>query len=88
MPCKCDDSGGPRGAAGERHSAGLQEICNTLCPQTPHNHDASTARHVDVLVAVKPAARQARIEAQGRVCAEDVLVERVVVAVDVVRHLP
>ena len=41
-----------------------------------------------MLVAVEPAAWQARVKAQGRVRAENVLVERIVVAVDVVRHLP
>lgn len=45
------------------------------------------AHHVDVLVAVEPVARQARVEAQRRERAEHVLIKRVVVAVDVVRDL-
>jgi len=45
------------------------------------------ARHVDVLVAVEPAPRQARVKAQRRERAKHVLVQRVVVAVDVVGHL-
>ena len=45
------------------------------------------AHHVDVLPAVPRLHGQAAVEAQRREGAEDVLVQRLVVAVDVVRHL-